>query len=154
MMPRIHSIFIAAAATVEMQSLLEAQLISGQGVAGDRYALGRGTFSRDLPGPDHELTLIEIEQVKFFNDACGLSLEPGQFRRNVVTEGIDLNGLIDREFLLGDAVIRGLRLCEPCRHLIPFTHPDILPGLRHRGGLRAAILTGGTIRVGDVLRPK
>lgn len=151
-MPQIDSIFIAPTAAAQMQSLPQAQLIAGQGVAGDRYAQNLGTFSRELPGPDHELTLIEIEQIRFFNDTCGLALEPGQFRRNVVTEGIDLNALVDREFLLGEAVIRGIRLCEPCRHLIPFTHPGILSTLRHRGGLRAAILTGGVIRPGDPIR--
>jgi MOSC domain-containing protein YiiM len=45
--------------------------------------------------------------------------------------------------------VRGIRLCEPCDHLQRLTGLPVIKSLRHRGGLRAQILTGGLIRVGD-----
>ena len=82
-----------------------------------------------------------------------LGLAPGEARRNVVTRGIDLNALVGRRFRVGDAECVGRRLCEPCAHLQRLTHPGILRDLVHRGGLRADILEGGAIRVGDTVVP-
>jgi MOSC domain-containing protein YiiM len=73
----------------------------------------------------------------------------GESRRNVVTRGVPLNHLVGREFWIGEVKARGLRLCEPCKHLQRLSHEKVLPGLIHRGGLRAQILTEGTIRVGE-----
>ncbi len=69
-------------------------------------------------------------------------------RRNVVTRGVPLNHLVGKEFMVGDVKVRGLKLCEPCSHLQRLSHEKVLPGLVHRGGLRAQILTEGIIRVG------
>jgi MOSC domain-containing protein YiiM len=68
-----------------------------------------------------------------------------------VTRGVALNHFIDREFAVGDAVFRGARLCEPCGHLEKLTVKGIVRGLIHRGGLRAEVVRGGIIRVGDVI---
>ena len=73
-------------------------------------------------------------------------------RRNVVTRGVPLNHLVGREFWIGDVKARGLKLCEPCSHLQKLSHEKVLPGLVHRGGLRAQILSEGTIRVGETVR--
>jgi len=56
---------------------------------------------------------------------------------------------VGREFQIGVVKVRGIRLCEPCDHLQRLTGREIIRGLTHRGGLRAQILTQGTIRVGD-----
>jgi len=76
-----------------------------------------------------------------------------QARRNLVTQGVDLNALAGREFHIGDVRIRGIRLCEPCNYLAKETFPETLRGLVRKGGLRAQILTAGTIRVGDNIVP-
>jgi MOSC domain-containing protein YiiM len=55
---------------------------------------------------------------------------------------------------VGEVLLRGTRLCEPCRHLEDLTQKGVLSGLVHRGGLRARILNEGTIHVGDVIRPR
>jgi MOSC domain-containing protein YiiM len=81
-------------------------------------------------------------------------LDPGQARRNIVTRGIALNHLVEQEFRIGDVVLRGTRLCEPCAHMEKLTIKGTLRGLIHRGGLRAEIVKGGTIRVGDVIESK
>ena len=70
-------------------------------------------------------------------------------RRNIITQGIALNHLVEQEFRIGDVVLRGTRLCEPCAHLEKLTVKGALRGLIHRGGLRAEIVKGGIIRVGD-----
>ena len=75
----------------------------------------------------------------------------GQARRNIVTENVALNHLVDREFKIGDVVLRGSRLCDPCAHLEKLTCKGVMRGLVHRGGLRAEIISGGTIRAGDPL---
>jgi MOSC domain-containing protein YiiM len=59
--------------------------------------------------------------------------------------------MIDREFAVGEVLLRGTRLCEPCSHLEKLTVKRMMRGLIHRGGLRADIVRGGVIRVGDVI---
>ena len=77
----------------------------------------------------------------------GIKLPAGEGRRNIVTVGVPLNHLVDKGFWVGEALIRGSRLCEPCKHLEDLTEKGILGGLIHRGGLRARILNEGIIRV-------
>ena len=133
-----------------MIPLAEAVLQRGRGIVGDRYYEGNGTFSgnTDETG-DHEVTLIESEEIDRFNAAHGLSLDYGAFRRNIVTEGVGLNDLVGREFLLGDVRLYGVRLCEPCAWLARILVPEVLPGLVGHGGLRARIVAGGRIGVGE-----
>lgn len=133
-----------------MVSLTEARAVPGRGIEGDRYFKGTGTYSGRRDQHD-DLTLIELEVIEALAKELGVALGPGDARRNVVTKGIALNELIGREFRIGDVRLKGLRLCEPCLHLESLTKPGVLEGLVRRGGLRAAILTEGTIRVGDVL---
>ena len=79
-------------------------------------------------------------------------LQPDEHRRNVVTRGIELNGLVGREFRLGEVRCRGMRLCEPCRVVQGYAGRPVLRALVHRGGLRADVLEDGTIRAGDTVR--
>ena len=115
----------------------------GRGLVGDRHH-GR----RD--GDD--LTLIEAEALEQLADAHGVDLGPGASRRNVTTRGVDLGTLIGRRFRVGEVVCEGEERCEPCRHLAQLTEPEVLKGLVHTG-LSAAIVEGGTIRVGDAIEP-
>jgi MOSC domain-containing protein YiiM len=81
-------------------------------------------------------------------------LEPTQTRRNIVTRGVPLNHLVGRQFRVGrDVVLQGVRLCEPCDYLESLTLSGVRGGLIHRGGLRADIISGGTIRVGNRVTP-
>lgn len=150
--PRLVQILIAASPSAAMESLDEVAAIPGQGLAGDRYFTGLGTFSPHPQKPDFELTLIESEQIRDFVNRTGLNFTASDARRNLVTEGMDLNGLVGKEFTIGTVRIRGIRLCEPCNYLAKITHPEVLRRLVHRGGLRAAILTEGMLRRGDPIR--
>ena len=142
----VEAIAIAAAAEAPMALVPSAAAHAGRGLEGDRYANARGTFSSPY-SRGHDLTLIEAEVVE------ALGLAPETARRNVVTRGTDLNALVGRRFRVGEVECEGQRLCEPCAHLQRLTEPGILRALVHRGGLRADLLSGGTIRVGDRVEP-
>jgi MOSC domain-containing protein YiiM len=145
----IEFIYVVPTATAPTVSVNEALAIPGVGLEGDRYALGKGTFSK--PEPDFELTLIEAEAIEALKRDYNVELAPGEARRNLVTRGIALNHLVGRDFQIGEVRAHGIRLCEPCDHLQRLTGRQLIKGLRHRGGLRAQILTPGSIRVGDSL---
>ncbi len=138
---RVEAIAVAPAAEAPVELVGEAIAHAGRGLAGDRYHEGRGTFSNPY-STGHELTLVEGEVLE------SLGFGPEAARRNVVTRGIDLNALTGRRFRVGEVELQGQRLCEPCAHLERLS-PGTLRPLVHRGGLRADILAGGVIRVGD-----
>lgn len=147
----VESIHITATAEGAMRSVAEVMAIAGLGLEGDRYAAGKGTFS-PKPKPSRQVTLIEAEAIEALERELGLVLPPGETRRNLITRGVALNHLVGRDFTVGQARLRGHELCEPCGDLARMTgKPQILPGLIHRGGLRAEILEGGLIQVGDTL---
>jgi MOSC domain-containing protein YiiM len=145
----VELIYIAPKATAPTVSVTEILAIPGVGLEGDRYALRQGTFFK--PEPDFELTLIEAEAIEALKRDYNVELAPGEARRNLVTRGIALNHLVGRDFQIGEVKAHGIRLCEPCDHLQRLTGRQLIKGLRHRGGLRAQILTQGAIRVGDSL---
>jgi MOSC domain-containing protein YiiM len=134
-----------------MRSVANAQVIVGRGLEGDRYYSKLGTYSNH-PGSGRDVTLIEIEAIDGLKRDYEVQLDPGQSRRNIVTRGIALNHLVEQEFRIGDVVLRGTRLCEPCAHMEKLTVKGAMRGLIHRGGLRAEIIKGGTIRIGDVIK--
>lgn len=152
MMGRIDSIHLAPTAEAPMRGVAEARALAGVGLEGDRYAARTGSFSVK-PKPGRQITLIEAECIEALERELGMTLAPGETRRNLVTRGVALNHLVGREFTVGDVRLRGHELCEPCGDLARMTgKPRILPGLIHRGGLRAEILEGGVIRVGAEVR--
>lgn len=132
-----------------MTACPEARAVPGRGLEGDRYFNGIGTFSPHPPKPDYEITLIEKEQIDAFVAESGLPFTSSLARRNLVTEGVELNSLVGREFAVGAVRLRGIRLCEPCTYLAKISFPETLRGLVHKGGLRAQIVSEGMIRVGD-----
>lgn len=150
----IIEIHIAPASAAPTQSVPEAHVVPGRGIEGDRYYHGSGTFSKEAHKPDAEVTLVEVEKVEEFNREFATTFHPGDFRRNIVTRGIDLNALEGKEFTIGGVRFLGHGLCEPCTTLQKITDERILPGLVHKAGLRAQILEYGVVRVGDSIRGK
>lgn len=150
-MPCVSQILVADSPASPMASQSEARAVPGKGLEGDRYFGGKGTFSPNPQKTDYEITLVEKEKIEAFAVETGLPFTASHARRNLVTEGVDLNALAGREFLVGEVRIRGIRLCEPCSHLARTTFPETLRGLVHKGGLRAQIVTEGTIRIGDAV---
>lgn len=135
-----------------MQPVPSVTAVAGRGLDGDRYFNATGTYSKKS-GAHREVTLIEIEAIEGLERDYGVKLDPQNSRRNIVTRGVPLNHLVGQEFHVGEVLLRGIRLCEPCAHLAELAQAKVLPGLVHRGGLRAQILTGGTIRTGDDVEP-
>ncbi|MGH2489727.1 MAG: MOSC domain-containing protein [Candidatus Limnocylindria bacterium] len=126
-----------------MRLVETAEVVAGQGLVGDRMA-GLG-----IPGS--HLTLIAAEGIEAMVADTGISLLPHQTRRNILTRGIDVPALVGRRFQVGEAVCYGVRECNPCNHLESLTYPGVRAGLSGRGGLRADVLSGGVIRVGDAI---
>jgi MOSC domain-containing protein YiiM len=146
----VVSINIAPTAGAPMQSVSEARAVPGHGLEGDRYFAHQGTFVKE--DPDRELTLIEVEAIEAMKTELDVDYGLSDSRRNIVTRGVPLNHLVNREFWIGEVKARGLRLCEPCGHLQRLSHEKVLPGLVHRGGLRAEILSEGVIRIGQAIK--
>jgi MOSC domain-containing protein YiiM len=149
----VESIHIAARAEEDTRPVEAVAVVAGRGIEGDRYFRtdGSGTFHEaDKHGQD--LTLIEAEAIEGLAADTGIELGPGEARRNVVTRGVALNDLVGRRFTVGEVEAVGNRLCDPCSHLEKLTQPGVLKGLVERGGLRADVVSGGRIAVGDVVR--
>jgi hypothetical protein len=139
----VEALVIAPAAEAEVRSVPEAVAVPDVGLEGDRYAVSAGTFASGRPGS--ALTLVDADVL----DDLGGDVD---HRRNVVVRGADLNALVGRRFRVGEVLCEGSRLCEPCAHLDRLNDGGVLRPLVHRGGLRADIVEGGTLRVGDTLR--
>ncbi len=148
----VVSIHIAAAAKGVTISVPAAHAVPGKGLEGDRYFSKVGTYSNN-PGSGRDVTLIEVEAIEALKRDYGIELPPADSRRNIVTRGVPLNHLVGQEFKVGQVTLRAIRLCEPCSHLEKLSLKGVQRGLIHRGGLRAHILTGGIIRVGDSVSP-
>lgn len=131
-----------------MESPTHAFVVAGRGLQGDRYYEGVGTYSTH-PGSGREVTLIESEAIEALKRDYGVEIEAAQARRNIVTRAVALNHLVGREFTIGEVRLRGTRLCDPCAYLESLSARGALRGLIHRGGLRADVVSGGMIRVGD-----
>jgi MOSC domain-containing protein YiiM len=150
-MSRVVEILIASAPLSTMENRDSVRAVPGRGLEGDRYFLGLGTFSPIPHKPDYEVTLIQKEHIENFQVASALPFTSKHARRNLVSEGVDLNSLVGKDFDVGSVRLRGIRLCEPCNHLAKSSFPAVLQGLVHKGGLRAQILSEGVIHVGDPL---
>lgn len=147
----ILSIHITPEEGGEIQDVQRAELLPGDGIRGDRY------FGRTGGDPAKELTLVESEQVEHVNAESGLQLDPAATRRNIVTRGVSLNDLVGKRFQVGEALVQGIDLCEPCSYMsgmlaADLSEPEIIKLLTHRAGLRAQILDGAVVRVGDPIR--
>ncbi|WP_293027814.1 MOSC domain-containing protein [Natronococcus sp.] len=156
---RIRRIHVAPEQGATTEPVETVRALAGRGLEGDRYCLPEaetgdehetaGTFA-DRDGSD--LTLIEAEALAALERDYGIELEPGVHRRNLTTEGVALNHLDGGRFRIGDVVCEGVELCEPCSYLERHLAEDgVREALVHRGGLRARILEGGVLTVGNRL---
>lgn len=148
---QVVAIYIAAVHSGPTQSIESAHAVPGCGFEGDRHFNPSGTISKKTGkiDPSRQATLIEVEAIEALAREKSIELSPSESRRNIITRGVALNHLVGCEFNIGEVRLRGIRLCEPCGHLEKLTQKGVLDGLIHRGGLRAQILTEGTINVGD-----
>jgi MOSC domain-containing protein YiiM len=143
----VGGIFVAPESAAEMVALREVRAFADRGLEGDRFL--RASWSA-VNRSDKAVSLIEDEVLRLAAQELGVESIAQKTRRNIVTRGVPLVELLHREFTVGGVRMRGIRLFEPCGHLVKVSKlPGIFKALDHRSGLKAAILTNGTIRVGD-----
>lgn len=146
---KILAIYRCAESGDELESINEAQLDAGKGLLGDR------NYNTE---PEDQVTLVDADVIARVNAATGWSLTPADTRRNIVTSGIDLNQWETSRFAVGDTLLEGVELCEPCAYLgdllqTPDRSPaDVVKALTHLGGLRARVVRGGIVRLEDPVR--
>ena len=100
-----------------------------------------------------QLTLIEIENVNFYNKNSNSKILPINFRRNIITEGVKLNDLLNKEFFVGNVKLKGHALCHPCKYLENLLmKKNFVKEMMFKAGLRCEILTSGKISVGDIIK--
>jgi MOSC domain-containing protein YiiM len=148
--PAVVSIHIARDRAAKMVRLRSAKLVAGHGIEGDRYFNKTGTFSKKKT-EDKQVTLIEEEALLTAKRDYGADVKPGETRRNILVRGVALNHLVGKRFRVGEAVLEGIMLCEPCGHLAKLTSPTLREALVHRGGLRCRIVESGVVKPGDVV---
>jgi MOSC domain-containing protein YiiM len=146
---RILQIWTSPEAGADMVLREEVAAHIGKGLEGDRYCNGTGSWTNSGTTGEHEMTLIESEQLAWFLQETGQELTAPMSRRNILTEGIDLNELVGQRFHVGPVEVEGIRLCEPCATLQKRTGLTVLPAMVGHSGLNCRILTGGIIRTGD-----
>ena len=129
-----------------IKKVSEEDALKGKGLLNDRKF-------RENNHRESQITLIEIENINHFNKISRTSISPVDFRRNIVTENIRLNELIDKEFFIGNVKLKGHDLCRPCKYLQEkLKQNNFIKEFLHKGGLRCEILTNGKIFIGDIIK--
>ena len=119
------------------------EVIANKGVVGDRHF-------QESNDPYNQLSIIEAENIDYYNIKYGINIPYVNFRRNIITRGVKLNDLVGKKFSIGKVKLKGIDLCRPCRHLTDMLSQDnILKEFLRRGGLRCEILSSSKINIGD-----
>ena len=153
---KIAKLLISKDTQSDMLNVNQIVLEVGKGIFGDRYYNQEGTFSnKGEIEPDRDVTLIEIEKIDALNKEYDLNITAEDFRRNIVVSNCDLNSLVGKEFQIGAVVLKGLRLCEPCKYLSnKLDNEKVLSQMVHKAGLRAQIIKGGSIDLNSQVEVK
>lgn len=145
-MSKVLKLGITKDSNKEIKEVSSIEVLANKGVVGDRH------FD-EYNDPYNQLTLIEAENIDYYNTKYGLDIPYKDFRRNVVTRGIQLNDLIGKKIKIGEVVVEGVDLCRPCRHLTEVLNQEsILKEFLRRGGLRCQILTSSKININDQIK--
>jgi MOSC domain-containing protein YiiM len=143
----VVSIYIAPKASAEMVSVAQVRAFCDRGLEGDRFFRESWNAAKR---PDKAVSLIEEETLQAAATEIDEPMFADKSRRNIVTRGVPLIDLLEREFSIGPVRLRGVRLFEPCAHLVKVSKiPGIFRSLEHRSGLKCAILSDGLIKLGD-----
>ncbi len=142
-MARVLKLGITTNSNQPIKDVNSIEVLANKGIIGDRHF-------QEFNDPYNQLSLIESENIDFYNTKFGLNISYIDFRRNVVTKGVKLNDLIGKKLKVGDVELEGIDLCRPCRHLTEMLNQDnILKEFLRKGGLRCQILSSSKISVGD-----
>lgn len=150
----VAHLHITARAFLPMRAQEQIDLVAGQGIVGDRYSLDRASgFYSEKPEEGRQVTLFEEEVLEAILRDYRIEMRPEEHRRNVTTRGVPLNWLVGKRFRLGPCLVEATRLSVPCRHIEEILGKAVFDPMVHRSGLNCRILEGGTLRLGDAIRP-
>ena len=142
-MSKVLKLGISSENNKAIKEVVSIEVLVNKGVIGDRHF-------KDFNDPYCQLSLIESENIDYYNLKYGLNIPYVNFRRNIVTKGIRLNELVGKKFKIGSVELEGVDLCRPCRHLTEVLNQNnILKEFIRKGGLRCQILSSSTIQIGD-----
>lgn len=146
---RLYKVFVAGAMGVTMRSVQRQEVIPGKGLRDDRYALGTGAYSNSPRNVVRHVTLMSHEAFCFANRRAPEPFTLAETRRNIITIGVNVNGLVGLRFKIGKTLFRGVELCAPCkRPSVLAAKPGFEEAFDHCGGLRAEVLSDGFVEVG------
>ena len=132
----------------QIQNVNKVEAFKGSGLQNDRKFSENNQKVR-------QITLIEIENINYFNNISKTNIPPIDFRRNIITKNIRLNKLVGKEFFVGNVKLKAHDLCRPCKYLQDkLKQNNFIKEFLHTGGLRCEILTSGKINVGDIIKLK
>ena len=145
-MSKVFKLGIANSNNKKINEVSSIDVLTNKGIVGDRHF-------KDFNDPYCQLTLIESENIEYYNTKYDLNISYVDFRRNVVTKGIKLNGLIGKKLLIGKVKVEVIDLCRPCKHLTEMLNQEnILKEFLKRGGIRCQILSSSKINSGDIIK--
>ena len=145
-MSKVYKIGITNKNNQQIEEVNSIDVLANQGVLGDRHF-------NEFNDPYNQLSLIESENIDYYNIKYGLNIAYIDFRRNIITKGIQLNDLVGKKFQIGKVELEGVDLCRPCRHLCEVLNQDnIIKEFLRRGGLRCQILSSSTIEIGHKIK--
>ncbi len=145
-MSKVFKICITNKSGEDLKNLDNIKVIANKGIINDRYY-------NEKNDKDVQLTLIEKENIDYYNNVSENNIPYINFRRNIITSGIQLNELVGEELLVGNVRIKAHRLCDPCKYLQDkLNDSNLVKKLLNRGGLRCEILSDGTIAVDDEIK--
>ena len=145
-MPKVLKLGMASNNNQAIEEVNSIKVLANQGIVGDRHF-------KEFNDPYNQLSLIESENIDYYNIKYGLDIPYKDFRRNVVTKGIQLNDLVGKKLIVGNVELEGIDLCRPCRHLTEvLKQNNILKEFLRRGGLRCQILSSSNIKIGDEIK--
>ena len=145
-MAKVFDIAISQNSKGKMKSVDNVKAVAGRGIVNDRHY-------KENNSNRCQITLIEVENINYYNQKSATSFLAKDFRRNIITEGVKLNQLIDKEFFIGEVKVKAHDLCRPCKYLQEtLNQKNIIKEFLHKGGLRCEILIDGKILVGDKIK--
>ena len=145
-MPEVYKLGISTEHNQSIKEVNSINVLANQGIVGDRHF-------KEFNNPYNQLSLIESENIDYYNIKYNLNIPYINFRRNIVTKGIQLNDLVGKKILVGNIELEGIDLCRPCRHLTEVLGQDnIIKEFLRRGGLRCQVLSSSSIKIGDQIK--
>ena len=127
----------------EVRAIDTVEAVKGKGLVNNRHF-------KENNEKKSQITLIEIENINYYNKISKTQIASINFRRNIITSGIKLNELLNKEFYIGKVRVKAHDLCRPCKYLQELLKQNnIIKEFLHKGGLRCEILSSGEICVGD-----